>query len=726
MHTLLQRNPWLFVLAGGVLLAGAADHPLTAGQATAKRPVTDEYFGVKVVDDYRWLENFDDPEVRKWSEEQNQRTRAYLDALPSREAITARLKHFYDDAPPRYRDLAWSGGVLFAMKTQPPKQQPFLVTLASVNEPGAERVVVDPNELDSSGATTIDFYRPSLDGKLVAVSLSRNGSEDGALSIFDVSTGKKLPDEVPGVNFPTAGGSVAWNADGTGFYYTRYPRPGERPPADVHFYQQIYFHRLGTPTALDAYATGKEFPRIAETTLDSSEDGKYVLATVANGDGGEFLHYLYGPWGRWKQVTRFSDHASLAAFGPDGALYLVSHDGAPLGKILRLEPPDFSLVRAKVAVAAGRYSVDGFVPAKTKLYVEYMAGGPSHLRVFDLEGKGQRTVEIKPISSVGQMVRMGNDDLLFESQTYLDAPAWYRVDAASGEVSGTALAVKPAATFDDGEVVRQMAVSKDGTKIPLNIIRRKGTKLDGDNPTLLEGYGGFGISQTAVFSIRNRLWLDYGGVVVVANLRGGDEYGEPWHEQGKLTKKQNVFDDFVAAAEYLIKLKYTSPQRLAIEGGSNGGLLMGAALTQRPDLYRAVVSYVGIYDMPRLELFPNGAFNVTEYGTVKDPEQFKALLAYSPYQHVEDGVDYPAVLMLTGDHDGRVDPANSRKMTARLQAATHSGHPILLRTSASTGHGIGTALDERLAQEVDVFSFLFDQLGIKTATQPEGGARRAP
>jgi prolyl oligopeptidase len=269
------------------------------------------------------------------------------------------------------------------------------------------------------------------------------------------------------------------------------------------------------------------------------------------------------------------------------------------------------------------------------------------------------------------------------------------------------------ASFSDVEVIRVSAISKDNTRVPMNILRRKGTKLDGNNPTLLYGYGGYGINESPAFSARRRAWLDHGGVWVTANLRGGAEFGDSWHEQGRLTKKQNVFDDFIACAEYLIKSKYTSPEKLAIEGGSNGGLLMGAALTQRPELFRAVVSHVGIYDMLRVETFPNGAFNVTEFGTVKETEQFKALYAYSPYHHVKDGTDYPAVLFLTGDNDGRVDPMNSRKMTARLQAATHSGRPVFLRTSSGSGHGIGTALNERIEQDADVFAFLFDQLGIK-------------
>jgi prolyl oligopeptidase len=307
--------------------------------------------------------------------------------------------------------------------------------------------------------------------------------------------------------------------------------------------------------------------------------------------------------------------------------------------------------------------------------------------------------------------------VLFLTSTFLEPPAWFRFDAAEGKAVPTALVQTSPIHFDDAEVVRDFATSKDGTRVPVNIIRLKTTKLDGSNPVLLNGYGGYGISTKPGFIGSNgRLWLDQGGILVRANLRGGAEYGDEWHLTGNLTHKQNVFDDFLACAQYLIDQKYTSPAHLAILGGSNGGLLMGAAFTQRPDLFRAVVSYVGIYDMLRVELDPNGAFNITEFGSVKDPDQFKALYAYSPYHHVKDDTAYPAILMPTGENDHRVNPMQSRKMIARLQAANSSGHPILLRTSSSAGHGlIGASLDEAVEQNTDVYSFLFDQLGIQYA-----------
>jgi len=688
----------------GVIFMQAADLPVTP-----KKPVTDVYHGVKVIDDYRWLEDFHDPAVRAWADAENRYSRAYLDALPLRAALYDQLKQLLSYPSPRYRSLAHRRELFFALKQQPPKEQPFLVTLASPEDLSSERIVVDPNQLDTRGTTAIDFYVPSNDGKLVALSLSQQGSESGDVHVFNVATGKPLDDVIPRVNGGTAGGGLAWNADGSGFYYTRYPRGSERAPADMAFYQQVYFHRLGTKTEDDKYEIGKDFPRIAEIVLDSSEDGRWILATMANGDGGEFALYLRAPNGEWRQIARLADQVTHAEFGLDGNLYLLSKQNAPRGKILRMGL-EGDLAGAATVVLESKAVIDSFLPAATELYVSDLVGGPSQVRIFNLAGGERGKVPIEGVVSVGQLVRGKGDELLFDSQSYIEPPAWYRFE--SQKVVRTALRYKSPADFSDVQVTREFATSKDGTKVPLNIISRKGTNLDGNNPTVLYGYGGYNISLTPVFQVRLRPLLDHGFVYVIANLRGGGEFGEEWHLAGNLTHKQNVFDDFAASARYLIDHKYTNPARLAIEGGSNGGLLMGAALTQHPEMYRAVVSYVGIYDMLRVELHPNGAFNVTEFGTVKEPDQFRALYAYSPYHHVVDGTQYPAVLFLTGDNDPRVDPANSRKMTARLQASG-TKRPILLRTSSSSGHGIGTALSERIAEDADVFAFLFDQLGVK-------------
>jgi prolyl oligopeptidase len=699
-----------------IVFAAALFYACSSGKPsypfTEKRPVTDEYHGVKVVDDYRWLDDLTDPKVRSWNDAQNQLTRSVLDKVPARSRLYERLKAIVGENSSSYFNLI-RRSKLFALKQQPPKDQPFIVALASPDEPTGEKVVVDPNQLDAQGTTAIDFFVPSRDGRLLAVCMSKNGSEDGSVSVFDVETGKPLADVVPRVQYPTAGGSVAWNTDASGFYYTRYPQGNERPKEDRNFYQQVYYHRLGTPPSEDTYVIGKEFPRIAEIRLTTSNDGTYLLATVANGDGGEFAHDLLTPSGKWIQITQFSDEVTQASFGRDGRLYLLAHKNSPRGKILAIPLVKPELSSAAEIVPESDAAIESFLPTTNFVYVNDIIGGPSRIRLFDLYGRSKGIIPAPAVASVGSLVDLGADEVLYGLETYLVPFAFYHYDPATGSSRRTGLFTSSGVTFDDCEVVRELASSKDGTRVPINIIRKKGTVLDGKNPTILYGYGGFGATMAPYFSSARRVWLDHGGISCIANLRGGGEFGEEWHKAGRLTKKQNVFDDFAACARYLLEQKYTSPEKLAIEGGSNGGLLMGAALTQHPDFFRAVVSHVGVYDMLRVELFPNGAFNVTEFGSVKDPEQFRALYAYSPYHRVEDGKTYPAVLMLTGDNDGRVDPANSRKMIARLQAASGSSHPILLRTTSSAGHGMGTALNEQIAQRADVLAFLFDQLGIE-------------
>ncbi len=697
-----------------VLLPAALLLPMTLGSGVPpadRKPVTDTYFGTAVRDDYRWLEDWNDPAVRAWSETQSAAARAVLDRLPHLAEIRARVEQIANFRSAGYGSLTKRGETLFAIKSEPPKQQPFLVAMRSPDDPASERVLVDPNAMGAKGSTAIDFYVPSLDGLLVAVSLSEGGSEAGGVQVYEVATGRQLPDLIPRVNGGTAGGDVAWNADGSGFFYTRYPRAGERAAADMDFYQQVYFHKLGTPTETDAYAIGKEFPRIAETTLASSDDGRFLLATVKNGDGGDAAQYLRGPSGSWTRVADFADQAVRGQFGPDGSLFLLSHKGSPRGTILRLAPGSTALGAAATAAAEGGAAIDDFRVTSSRIYVADLVGGPSQLRVMSHDGKAIATAAILPVSSVSGLAAIGGDDVLFENQSYVEPSAWYRA-GPDGKVGRTALVSRSPVSFSDTEVVAETAVSKDGTRVPVTVLRRKGSPMNGDNPTLLYGYGGYAISQRPVYSAMRRVWIEQGGVYAVAALRGGGEFGEGWHRDGNLTRKQNVFDDFLACARRLIAAGYTRQAKLAIEGGSNGGLLMGAAFTQAPELFGAVVSHVGIYDMLRVELSPNGAFNITEFGTVKDAEQFRALYAYSPYHHVANGAAYPPILFMTGANDPRVDPLQSRKMTARMQEATGGKQLVLLRTSSSSGHGIGSSLDEKIGEATDVYAFLFDRLGV--------------
>jgi len=698
-------------LAIAVTSAAVAAHAQKYPESPRK-PVVDEYHGTRVTEDYRWLEDRNDPAVKAWGQAQLAVTRSALDAVPARKELQARFRELLSTAPVSYYKMV-DRGRLFAMKRQPPRNQPMIVAMDSPEKVETERVVFDPLVLDPKGTTAIDFYVPSLDGKYIAVALSEKGSEDGAAHVFETATGKALPDVVPRVQYATAGGSIAWDAKGTGFFYTRYPQGNERPAADLHFYQQVYFHKLGTPPSEDTYVIGRDFPRIAEIHLESSRDGRYVLAVVSNGDGGDYSVYLRGPRGEWTQVSEFADGVKKAEVGADGRLYLLSRKDAPRGKVLAVALTAPRLADAEVVIPQGDDNMIEVTSSRGRLLVTYMVGGPSELRVFDNRGKPVGKVPTEPVSSVWVGAELENGDVLVSSQSYVTPPSWFRYRINSGRLDRTSLDGVPKVDFSDAEVVREMAPSKDGTKVPVNILMKKGTKLDGSNPAILYGYGGYAISMRPMFSLAQRAWLDRGGIYVVANLRGGGEFGEEWHLAGNLTRKQAVFDDMIGAAEHLIARGYTSKEKLAAMGGSNGGLLMGAILTQRPDLFRAIVSYVGIYDMLRVETTPNGAFNVTEFGTVKDKAQFDALYAYSPLHRVKDGVAYPAVLLATGANDGRVDPWQSSKMAARLQAANPSGRPVYLRISPDTGHGQGTSLNTRIEEYADSYAFLVSQLGMK-------------
>jgi prolyl oligopeptidase len=629
--------------------------------------------------------------------------------------LEQQLSELIADASASYGLEDCRGGIIFATRFKPPAQQPVLVRLKSVYPPALRKVVFDPNLWNTNGTTAMDWSTPSTDGRLIAVCLSENGSENGVLHFFETDTGRALPDIIPGVQYPTGGGSAAWNAAGTGIFYTRYPQPGERPDADLHFYQQIWFHKLGAPLGSDTYELGRDFPRIAEIALAASGDGRCLLATAANGDGGDFAHYLRDAKCSWHQLTRFDDGIKVIKFGKDEALYLLSKKNAPRGKILRLPLANPDLTNATVIMPGGVGVVDDFEPSASGLYVAVMDGGPSRLWYYPRTHGAPIDVPVLPVSAVAGLHCWHGDELLFANTSFLVPSGWCEWEPGLPRPRPTALLSTSPASFDDIEVTREFATSRDGTKIPINIMRKKGTHLDGKNPTILYGYGGYGINLRPSFNATRRIWFDAGGIYAVANLRGGGEYGEDWHLAGNLTHKQRVFDDFIACAQHLINRRYTSPDKLAVMGASNGGLLMGAFLTQRPDLARAVVSRVGIYDMLRVELDPNGAFNTTEFGSVKDEDQFDALYAYSPYHHVKDGAAYPAVLFPCGENDGRVNPAHSRKMTARLQAATTSGLPILLRTTATAGHGMGSSLKDRVAEQADIYTFLIQELGLDTS-----------
>jgi prolyl oligopeptidase len=690
---------------------------------TSKAPVSSIYHGVTVTEDYRWLEDAASDQTRSWTMAQDRRTRSYLGNLPFYGAVRRRAAEVLKAESVTYDALQRAGSAYFVLKDQPPKQQPFLVVLSDLDDLTDERVLVDPNEIDASGSTTIDWYQPSPDGSLVAVSLSSHGTEDGTVHIYETTSGERIGITVPRVNGGTAGGSLAWAGDSSGFWYTRYPSPGERAEEDLEFYQEVWYHPLGDSLEADHRELSAVFAddRIAENFLNASPDGRWVMDRVQKGDGGEWQVFVRAQTGGdWWLVADVDDKVVYAAFGP-GALYLLSRLDAPHGKVLRLPlQAEATVAHAAGVVPEADVTIEGPAPAPnaegglavtdTRLWVLDNDGGWSSLRLFDLDGTPAGPVEVPPNSSVDGLSRLDGHEVAYATESFTEPPSWWRASEQPAPRC-TALATKTPLDFSGFEVRREFATSLDGTRVPVTLIAPQGTSRDGTAPALLTGYGGYGISLKPRFDPSWLLWLEQKGVLAVAHTRGGGEYGEDWHHAGRLAAKQNVFDDFAACARFLVESHVTTSERLAIMGGSNGGLLMGAVLTQHPGLSRAVVAMVPVMDVLRAELHPNGAFNVTEFGTVEDPELFRAMCAYSPYHNVEDGAAYPAVLLTAGEFDPRVDAYHAKKMAARLQAATCSSQPVLLRVE-SGGHGLGNSLDQRVSELADVYAFLFDRLGV--------------
>jgi prolyl oligopeptidase len=727
--------PKAAVWAGLLLAAFTAK---AEGQAAApvamKDPVTDEYHGVKVVDNYRWLENAKSAETQKWLAAENAYSLHYFQNAADWNLVLQDIKNPKDKPGARQGNLDFRAGRFFYLQLdRTVQQQAVLMTSTTLGTPSSApadaRVLLDPSILDSAGHTSIDWYMPSLDGSLVAVGLAVGGSEREALTVFDTATGKQIGAAFVAMGFSGGRRSVAWLPGNKGFLYAGYDLAvATAAQATVLRNQKVFEHIQGTPQNEDRVVLDKGLTELAQIALDSDPTGKWIVASAEDGDGGKYANFVRMPDGSWRQVSTYSDEVVAITPGPaeEDALYLTSLKDAPRGKVLEVSAKTPSLARAKTIIPQGTASIEHDAPGsdahpllvtRDRLYVTTIDGGPNRVQVYDHQGKPLPEVPLPPVSGVSEVVAVGPDTLAIQVSGFLTPSAYltYR-PGPNAQLQATAFS-EPTSKIVSGYVVdRVFAASKDGTKIPMNIIHRRGSAMDGTVPTLVYGYGGYGISQSPEFvgSIYWTPWLQQGYTLVITNIRGGAEYGESWHLGGNLTRKQNVFDDFSSCAQYLIDKHWSSSAHMAALGGSNGGLLMGAEITQHPEQFRAVVSEVGIYDMLRVELDPNGQFNTTEFGTVKDAAQFQALYAYSPYHHVVDGVKYPAVLMETGDNDPRVNPAQSRKFTARLQAANGSGNPILLKTFADAGHGSSSSTDLQ-QQMADEFTFLFKELGVSFA-----------
>ncbi len=728
----MKRFLFVVVAACGGSGGGAGDHvvahPAPPGEAPAHPArampppkagppvarianVRDTYHGVTVDDPYRWLEG-NGPDVKAWSDGQNTYARGILDKLPDVGALRTEVAAILDAPITTYRSTVLAGRRYFAARKRPDRQQAELIVFDDPTKVADAKLILDPTA-GGNPHRAIDWFVPSPDGKRVAVSLSVNGSEAGDLHIFD-TTGREVGDVIPNVQRGTGGGSVAWTSDSKSFYYTRYPSAGEKPDDERDFWMQVWFHTLGTPVAKDHYELGKDFPKIAEILLESDRRGR-VLAKIQKGDGNVFQHYLH-VGKTWRQLTDWRDGVVHVGFGSSPDLWAISIAGAPRGKVLRI-PARGTLAKARVvvpeaadAIVSDYYDDRGVVESAGRIYLTYQTGGPEALRAFTLAGKPAKAPALPPVSANAKPIAVPGG-VLVSAASYTTPTTMYRFDSRRGTTTTIeAMSPEPPVDLSGVEAIRDTATSKDGTKVPFTVLWPRKAPRDGSTRCLASGYGGYSSSETPRPLFAYAPLLSRGVCVVRTNLRGGAEFGDAWHRAGMLTQKQHVFDDFDAVLTTLVERKYTSRDKLAIIGGSNGGLLMGAIVTQHPDHVKAVVSSVGIYDMLRTELSPNGAYNVTEYGTVKDPAQFAALYAYSPYHHVTPHTRYPAILMSTGDNDPRVSPWQSRKFTAALQAAQAGDAPILLETSATAGHGIGTSTRERIDNLAQAFAFVLWQL----------------
>lgn len=667
-------------------------------------PTVETLHGETLADPYRWLEDGTSPATQAWTAAQNALTTAWLARVPARPRIRARLTRLLEigalGAPTPAR------GRYFYQRRDGRQNQPVLYLREGVA--GAERALIDPNALNPSGTTALDWFFPSADGRLLAFGLSENGSEDSVLHVMEVGSATWLEDRIE----RTRAADLAWLPDGSGFYYTRYPRPGAVPADEAPYHRAVHLHLLGTDPAGDplVFQPGQKehWP-----SVDLSPDGRWLLVSVARTFDQTDL-YLADRAGDGRLTPVVQGRPFLYDAGViGGRMYIRTNQDAPNHRLFLANPEQPSPDRWREIVAPRTDAVlDGFRVTRGHLALSYLEGATSRLRLAGLEGERPAEIALPALGSVfGWGTEPEGDELFYGFSSYTVPPSVYRVELESGR---GALWQRVEADIDPERYgVRQVRFpSRDGTAITMFLVHERGLRRDGSHPTYLTGYGGFNISMTPSFSRSLLGWLEQGGVVAVPNLRGGGEYGEAWHQAGMLGRKQNTFDDFIAAAEYLIREGYTSPARLAIVGGSNGGLLTGAVLTQRPELFRAVVIQVPLLDMLRYHRFLLARLWIPEYGAAEDPEQYRWLRAYSPYHQVRPGVAYPAVLLATAESDTRVDPMHARKMTARLQAATASAHPILLRLETRAGHGAGKPVAKVLEELVDSWSFIAGELGI--------------
>jgi len=700
-----------FLMLGSIATVAVAQ-PLEYPKAE-KGDVVDDYFGTKVPDPYRWLEDTDSPETVAWVKAENILTAAYMEKLPDRAPFRKELKKLLNY--PRYTVPDYEGHRYLYRKNDGLQNQSVIYTLNKLSD--EPKVLLDPNQLSSDGTVAVTSTTVSKDGRLMAYEVAASGSDWNQIRVRDIDAEKDLPDVVNWIKFS----DPSWTKDSKGFFYSRFPEP--KPSENQTFaklaYQKLYYHLLGDPVEKDRLI--HERPDDPDLAIGGvvSHDGRYLLMVVNKGTDVRNLLYfkdLGDPMAPkidapFQPIVDKVEAEFKVAGSIGNRLYVVTDLNAARYKVVEIDLTNPSRDHWKEIVPESKDLLEDATLVGGKLVVKYLVDAKNQLFVFDLDGKRESEIGLPALGTVGAL--SGDPDrpeLFYSFTSFLYPSAIYRYDVSTGQ---NTVFQKPNVDFDPDryETKQIFYASKDGTKVPMFIVDKKGLKLDGNNPVYLTGYGGFNISITPVFRPSCASWIEKGGVFALPNLRGGGEYGREWHEAGTKERKQNVFDDFIAAAQALIDAKYTNAKKIAIVGGSNGGLLVGAALTQRPDLFGAAVAEVGVLDMLRFQKFTVGSAWKSDWGSSDTADGFQYLIKYSPLQNIKEGTCYPPTLATTGDHDDRVVPGHSFKFAATLQAAQGCSNPVLIRIETKAGHGSGEPISKVIEEQSDILAFMWNAVG---------------
>ncbi len=708
LHTRFERRSWLLLLLAVLVVAGgSAQSPeRPAPPPTRVEAVRETIHGVDVVDPYRWLEDRQSPETSAWIDAQNRYTRGFLDPWPGRDVLrdrlTALLKIDVVDTP-RERN-----GLYFFTKRLAAEQQRVIYLRRGLN--GKDEVLVDPHPMSADGSISVGIAGISADGAILSYHVRRGGEDEVELRFLDVKSRKDLPDRLPRARQA----DVNIRPDKKGFFYRRYLSEKEG--------SRIYYHAFGTDPAGDQEIFGKGYSGDLGVSCGLSDDGRYLVLFVFKGSTAERTEVYFKDLSQDGPIVPVVNNLD-ARFIPDvggDLMILQTNWNAPRGRVIAVDLKKLAREDWREIIPESDAAIESAELRGGKILVQYTRNASSQIKVFDTTGKPGPEISLPAIGTVAGVTGRWDSPEVFYTFSSFHVPATvYRLDLRRGTQQVWARPDGPL----DAENIETKQVwfeSRDKTRVPMFLVYPKGTKRDGNNPVLMYGYGGFNVSMTPSFNVMRAAWVASGGVVAVVTLRGGGEFGEEWHRAGMLEKKQNVFDDYIAAAEWLVQHKYSRPEKLAISGGSNGGLLVGAAMTQRPDLFRAVLCFYPLLDMVRYHKFSIARFWVPEYGSSEDAAQFKYIYAYSPYHHVQPGTKYPAVMFITGDGDTRVEPLHARKMAALVQASTGSDRPVLLRYDTKAGHvPAGASLEQQISDNLDYLTFLFWQLGV---SRPEGSS----